>query len=346
MGKLMRYVNYRCVLAVFCLLYLVSCSGQRSAFSFVLKPVSRVAAGSMYRYTATAFDSAGRTIRYTAVNLPSWLKFDPASHSLSGQTTIAGQYPVQIDASAGGAVVSQHFMLTVYDSETINILPLGNSITNGTDKYNSYRRQLWQLLHKGGYNFDLIGSWDRHHMGGEVPDADFDMDHDGHSGWKASDVLSPPDWDRQRGNIRDWLQEYKPDIVLLELGTNEVFQCVPVREAINTIDSLIRLLRVKSPSVKILLAQIPPLGPEWAPKKLCGNDITYGQAVTDFNNAVMELAKTTGSTASPVIIVDQFTGIDPAADLYDDIHPNEKGEKKMAERWFKALQPFLQRLQP
>ncbi|MET0391684.1 MAG: GDSL-type esterase/lipase family protein [Chitinophagaceae bacterium] len=344
MGKIKRYGTVAPVVLFLLLLQLFSCASRAQQLSFVSKSVSRVKTGAVYRYTVAAFDSAGHTIRYTGAKLPSWLKLDINSHELTGRAAKPGQYPVQVDATTRDTVISQHFMLTVYDSETVNILPIGNSITNGTGAYNSYRRHLWQLLHAGNYNFDLIGSWSQHHMGGPVPDPDFDMDHEGHSGWKASDVLQPPDWDRHRGNLSDWLQQYRPDIVLLELGTNEVFQCMPAPEAINNLDTIIQMLRVNNPSVKILLAQIPPLGREWAPKKLCGNDIAYEQAVTDFNRAIAVFAKRTGTAASPVILVDQFTGVDPAADMYDDIHPNEAGEKKMAKRWFAALQPFLKKL--
>ncbi|MEI9944991.1 MAG: SGNH/GDSL hydrolase family protein [Chitinophagaceae bacterium] len=235
-------------------------------------------------------------------------------------------------------------MLTVYDKKTKNILPLGNSITNGTSIYNSYRRSLWQLLHNGNYNFDFIGSWDKHHMGGAVPDADFDMDHDGHSGWKAHDILQPPGWDSIRGNIDNWLEKYKPDIVLMELGTNEVFQCTPIASAMKDFSVIIDKLRRKNPSVKILLAKIPPLGAQWASKKLCGNDTSYEQSVQLFNEAIVQFAHAKTKKKSPIIIVDQFTGVNPSADMYDDIHPNTTGEIKMAERWFETMKPFLKRL--
>jgi lysophospholipase L1-like esterase len=235
-------------------------------------------------------------------------------------------------------------MLTVFNKQTMNILPLGNSLTNGSNMFNSYRRDLWQMLHKANYNFDFIGSWDKPNIGGNVPNADFDMDHDGHSGWKASDLLNQPDWDKQKGNIKDWLQTYTPDIVLLEFGTNEVFQCVTNRDAINNIDTVIQLLREKNKSVKILLAQIPPLGAGWANKKLCNNDIEYAKAVIEFNKAILQYGKAKNSTASPIIIVDQFTGVNPAVDMYDDIHPNAIGEKKMARKWFAAIKKYLRKL--
>jgi lysophospholipase L1-like esterase len=107
---------------------------------------------------------------------------------------------------------------------------------------------------------------------------------------------------------------------------------------------ILNKLRKKNSLVKILLAQIPPLGKEWAPKKLCGTDTNYEQAVILFNNAILHFGHTKTTSLSPVIIVDQFTGVDPAIDMYDDIHPNATGEKKMAERWHEALKPFLKKL--
>ena len=108
--------------------------------------------------------------------------------------------------------------------------------------------------------------------------------------------------------------------------------------------TIINKLRKRNPSVKILLAQIPPLGQQWAPKKLCGTDTAYDKALINFNKAVLEFARKNNTAASPVIVVDQFTGVDPATDMYDDIHPNDKGEMKMAERWYRALKPLLTKL--
>ena len=306
--------------------------------------VNRVAVNEKYTYNIAVIDSSEKTIQFSCLNLPSWLSFDTKNNILSGISKKTGQYAIQITASNGDTTLHQNFMLTVFNKQTMNILPLGNSLTNGSNMFNSYRRDLWQMLHKANYNFDFIGSWDKPNIGGNVPNADFDMDHDGHSGWKASDLLNQPDWDKQRGNIRDWLLTYTPDIALLEFGTNEVFQCVTNRDAINNIDTVIQLLREKNKSVKIFLAQIPPLGAAWADKKLCNNDIEYAKAVIEFNKAILQYGKAKSSTASPIIIVDQFSGVNPAVDMYDDIHPNIIGEKKMAGKWFAAIKKHLRKL--
>jgi acyl-CoA thioesterase I len=342
MGKLGHKRKY--LLVILILSYSFPLCGYAQKFSFISNPVNRIAAGANYKYTFAAFDSMGRTINFTCINLPSWIKYNKETNTLSGFAKKTGQYLIQIDATKADTIIKQHFMLTVYNKQTVNILPLGNSITNGTSIYNSYRRSLWQMLHKKNYNFDFIGSWDKHHMGGEVPNPDFDMDHDGHSGWTAHHILEPPDWDKQRGNIDLWLHLYKPDIVLIELGTNDVFQCVNAASSIKDLSMIIDKLRKKNALVKILLAQIPPLGEQWAPKKLCGTDTAYEQAIKIFNKEVVHFAGRKTNAQSPVIIVDQFTGINPATDMYDDIHPNAKGEMLMAERWYKGMKPFLTKL--
>ena len=344
MDAMIRYTKYLLITAlVFLQLTNAFVSNAQKVF-FTSTIVNRVAVNEKYTYSVAVIDSSAKSIQFSCNNLPSWLSFDTKNNILSGIAKKTGQYAIQITASNGDTTLRQNFMLTVFNKQTMNILPLGNSLTNGSNMFNSYRRDLWQMLHKANYNFDFIGSWDKPNIGGNVPNADFDMDHDGHSGWKASDLLNQPDWDKQKGNIKDWLQTYTPDIVLLEFGTNEVFQCVTNRDAINNIDTVIQLLRDKNKSVKIFLAQIPPLGAAWADKKLCNNDIEYAKAVIEFNKAILQYGKAKSSTASPIIIVDQFTGVNPAVDMYDDIHPNAIGEKKMARKWFAAIKKYLRKL--
>jgi len=329
----------------FLLLFLTfSFISNAQKISFTTKGINRVQEGETYRYAFLAVDSAGGKITYSCDILPYWITFDNTKNSIFSIANKPGQYAIQLSAANADTVIKQNFMLTVYNKQTVNILPLGNSITNGTSVYNSYRRSLWQMLHKAKYNFDFVGSWDKQHNGSAYPNPDFDLDHDGHSGWTAHHLLEPPDWDEQRGNLDQWLKSYRPDIVLMELGTNEVFQCTSAAAAMNDLSTIIDKLRLNNASVRILLAQIPPLGKKWAPQKLCSNDISYEQSVKLFNEAVFTFAKSKTTAQSPVIIVDQFTGINPDTDMYDDIHPNAIGEKKMAERWFKAMKPYLKKL--
>ena len=311
---------------------------------FISLAEHRVKLNAEYTYYMMAGDSAARPLSFSVKMIPGWLRYDPVKKIISGKAVKAGQYPVQLSVTNQHCVTEQDFMLTVYDEKTVNILCLGNSITNGTNKYNSYRRELWQMLHNADYNFDFIGSWDKHSMGGDTPNPDFDMDHEGHSGWRFDDIFHPPSWDSARGNIHEWLKIYKPGIVLLELGTNDVFQCRTVNDMLKDLQTLVKVLREKNDRVKIFLAQIPPLGKQWAQKKLCGDSTGYDHAIRNLNKAFASFAKTNSVKRSPVLLVDQYNGINTDTEMYDDIHPNEAGEKKMAEKWFNAMHGFLNKL--
>ena len=74
------------------------------------------------------------------------------------------------------------------------------------------------------------------------------------------------------------------------------------------------------------------------PQKYEGMEETSAaDLVKMLNDAIPQLAKDLSTKESPIIIVDQFSDFDAAADTYDGVHPNESGEKKMAQVWFDAI---------
>ncbi|CAN5190994.1 hypothetical protein BH11BAC6_BH11BAC6_14710 [soil metagenome] len=327
------------------LLLFINAYAQPGKIDFTTKEKTRAAVNENYYYRFKAKNSANDPITYTVKKNPEWLSYNEGSQSFSGKTTKAGQYLVQLLAATKTDTAFQNFMITVYDAQTTNMLCLGNSITNGTSTFNSYRRDLWQMLHAGNYNFDFVGSWSKHHMGGDVPDPDFDIDHDGHSGWNAAGIFTPPSWDSARGNLPLWLQTYTPDIVLVELGTNDVFQCRKATDVINDLSKAVDLFRKKNKDVKIFVAQIPPLGAQWSDKKLCGDSVDYATRINELNKSISSFAAVKNTKQSLVATVDQFSGVEPSTDMYDDIHPNDKGEKAMAARWFNAIHSYIKKLQ-
>ncbi len=321
-----------------------ACFAQKDTLYFSVNENSRVELHSMYRYECKVVSPVRTNLSFWTGKLPGWLHFDKSTHLISGFADKAGQYPVQLYVTNGKDTIHQFFMLTVFDRHTVNILPLGNSITNGTSVYNSYRRYLWFLLHKGNYNFDFIGSSTKQWMGKRMPDEDFDMEHEGHSGWTTGNIINPPEWDNSSGKLQNWLKNYKPDLVLLELGTNDIFQCVHIDSAIAHLNTIVNVLRQKNKYVVIFIAQVPPLGKQWESQMLCGTNRPYGQILRDFNNRVSLFAKSIHTKQSPVIPVDQYSGVNTATDLYDDIHPNTKGEKEMAQRWFQVMTVYLRKI--
>jgi uncharacterized repeat protein (TIGR01451 family) len=130
---------------------------------------------------------------------------------------------------------------------TVRILLLGDSITRGTNTYPSYRHPLWIKLVGSGRDFDFVGSQNSIGDGNPVfPDykgQSFDSDHEGHSGWRADEIVA---------GLPKWLESYTPDIVLLHIGTNDVFDDQSTQSTVNEIMQIIDVLRADNPSVKIL----------------------------------------------------------------------------------------------
>jgi lysophospholipase L1-like esterase len=197
------------------------------------------------------------------------------------------------------------------------IMPLGDSITQGDRRHNSYRRELWRRLAAEGVAADFVGSSRRNRRGGP-PDRDFDTDHEGHWGWRADEVL---------GRLDGWAAEAKPDVVLLHLGSNDLGQGQDAAETAGEIRDIVAVLRRHRPGVAVLVAKIIPASGMEA-------------RVAAFNRELDALAGL-DEPAARVILVDQFSGFDAARMTYDGAHPNEEGERHLAGRWLEALRQVL-----
>lgn len=198
-------------------------------------------------------------------------------------------------------------------TQTVRIMPLGDSITEGIDGHPSYRRALWHSLQQGGYNVDFVGN--TNNLNSELND--FDLDHEGHSGWEAGEI------DR---DLNQWLTTINPDIVMLHVGTNDLTNGQDDASTLQEISSIINKLRVKNSSVVILLAKIIPMR-------------HYDTAT--FNSQIDQFVADRNSEQSPIVVVDQYTGYDAELDSFDNYHPNASGEEKIARKWMTALQSFL-----
>jgi|WetSurMetagenome_2_1015567.scaffolds.fasta_scaffold00856_10 acyl-CoA thioesterase I len=205
--------------------------------------------------------------------------------------------------------------LSANRNSTLRVLPLGDSITSGDTAHDSYRRPLWKLLDSAGYQVDFIGST-KMNAGGPPPDTDFDRDNEGHYGWRADQIAE---------SLPGWLKLYTPDVVLMHIGTNDIAQGKTVGQTVAEIETIIGEARDSNPKVVILLALIIPN--------------PFG--VDSLNAALPVLADSLSTGLSPVNIVDQNFGFDPIVDSYDGAHPNADGERKMAGKWYGALEPFL-----
>ncbi len=219
---------------------------------------------------------------------------------------------------------------------------MGDSITDGDGKHDSYRRHLWHLLKDAGYKVEFLGS---RHLNGyynaQPPNPDFDMDHEGHSGWTTRNFLSELSGSNEgRGRLGDWLSTHTPDIVLLHIGTNDILTCEDTAGIVARIKKMADVTHTMIPSSTILISTLIPLGNARSlgfDDKYCGGREGLNTAVNELNDGLEAvLAK-----VEQVRIVGANRRIDPTSDLYDGIHPNASGERKIAEAWFVALNALL-----
>jgi lysophospholipase L1-like esterase len=210
----------------------------------------------------------------------------------------------------------------------VKIMPLGDSITAGPG---CWRAILWHDLQTNGYtNIDFVGS---------VPDGGcnygytYDGDNEGHGGYSATGIAS-------QNQLPAWLAAANPDIVLMHLGTNDMWGgSIPVSSVLAAYTTLVGQMRANNPNMKILVAQIIPMNPPSCP--------TCAAEAQSLDQAIPGWAAGLTTAQSPIIVVDQWTGFDDATDTVGDgVHPNDAGFAKMAARWYPPLAQVLSGIIP
>src|SRR5689334_1234848 len=190
------------------------------------------------------------------------------------------------------------------------IMPLGDSITDGTQVPGGYRIGLWQRFGSAGYRVDFVGS----QFNG--PSSLGDHDHEGHPGWRIDQIDA---------NIVGWLTTYQPHSVLLHIGTNDILQNFNVSGAPGRLSTLIDHITATVPTAEVFVAQIIPLA-----------NASQENAVRTFNAAIPGIVQGKVAAGKHVHLVDMHSAL-TAADLTDGIHPTANGYDKMAAVWYTAL---------
>lgn len=211
-------------------------------------------------------------------------------------------------------------------SATIKILPLGDSITCASKYKVSYRYPLWKHLVDAGKQVEFVGSQFRKGNGGRdwmpYKGQHFPARNEGHSGWRADQILKG--LENGEAGMDRWIKGYIPDIALIHLGTNDVYQSQSAESTRDDIEQIISKLRARAPKIKIVVAKIIPM--------------RMNNGVPHLNQLLARLVSKLTTANSPVVSVDMYSGFSIHTDMQKDkIHPNAKGEEKMAKRWFDVL---------
>ncbi|MFZ0454446.1 MAG: SGNH/GDSL hydrolase family protein [Ignavibacteriaceae bacterium] len=235
-------------------------------------------------------------------------------------------------------------------SQSIRILPLGDSITKDSFRDNSrpdsvltgYRQPLWIMLKSAGYSVDFIGNDSSGY--GAVPK--FDPDNAGFGGYTAKQILNLLETGYgakdQVITPGPYLNYYPADIILLHIGTNELDTSVSdVEKILNYIDYF---QDSTNTTIWVVLAEII-------------NEAPYSLTTTIFNNNLEKMAKKRIEEGDKIKIVDMEKDagmnykIDTTApyskgDMYDKLHPNKSGYRKMAALFYDSLSALINQITP
>jgi Ca2+-binding RTX toxin-like protein len=195
------------------------------------------------------------------------------------------------------------------------IMPLGDSITKGKHAVDptpgAYRIQLWSNFVADGLRIDFVGSESN------GPSSLGDKDNEGHPGWRIDDIAGLVD-----GGL---LNTYKPEVVLLMIGTNDIRNSL--NEMYADLSNLIDKISQHSPNTQILVSSVAPRDPsdKFANKTKESNALIPGLVEDKVaQGKKVDFVKAGGSLNSKDLVSDGF-------------HPNAQGYNKIGNAWYDAL---------
>ena len=216
----------------------------------------------------------------------------------------------------------------------IKIMPLGDSITKGTDHSEDsdrtgYRRKLYLDLLHSGQNINFVGSQER-----GTPE-DFDKEHEGHGSFRAkfSDTsLSLVD------NVMNYLDQFDPDIILLHIGTNDIGNGEDAEQVKNEINEVLDNIdlweQVNSKQIVVFLAQII---------KIISTG-TEADRIIELNAKLDTLANQRIINGDQIVLVNLESALNYVDDMGDGYHPNNLGYEKLARVWYSSLMDYFPKL--
>jgi acyl-CoA thioesterase-1 len=126
----------------------------------------------------------------------------------------------------------------------------------------------------------------------------------------------------------DWLLQQRLDVVVVETGANDGLRGVPVTTMRDNLQAIISRIRAAQPSATIALVQMEALP-------------NMGKTYTEsFHATFPELVRKNPGVVLIPFLLDGVAG-DRDLNQGDGIHPNEEGERIVAENVWKALKPLL-----
>ncbi len=189
---------------------------------------------------------------------------------------------------------------------------MGDSITSG---FNSspgwgYRGPLWNKFHERGLSIDYVGQYR------DGPSSFLDPDHQGGLGQTT---------DGQIGLAPDLMKRYKPDVVLLMTGSNDISETGDSPAQLRSeMRQLLDTIAANRPNAKIFVSTLTPLASDQP-----GSDL-----IPAANRAIKAAVADAARKGQNVELVQPKLSL---SDLVDGVHLNAGGHAKLAQAWYSAV---------
>lgn len=202
----------------------------------------------------------------------------------------------------------------------LRIMPLGSSSTVGTGSLATagFRGPLQTLLGGDHIAFDMVGS---QHSG---PPSLPDRDHEGHAGWTMR---------RMQPFITGWVARQHPDVILLQVGTNDLLTGASATITAQRLDTMLSTISAAASHVYVIVAGV------WAPLP------AHALARAQFARLASSVVSLHRAAGQPTAFVDTSTLL-TSTDLFDGLHPNAVGYRKIAGMWERAIRSYLTGREP
>ncbi|WP_459799845.1 FG-GAP-like repeat-containing protein [Herbidospora sp. RD11066] len=202
---------------------------------------------------------------------------------------------------------------------SLRIMPMGDSITvgyGGTGKdvgYVGYRQQLLKQLRADGHSVDLVGS--QSSGAGLIADTG----HEGHGGWRI---------DQLDAIATCTIKRYRPNVVLLHIGTNDMNRNRDIENAHLRLGGLIRKITDAAPETTVLVTGI-----------VTSLDAAINARIGYYNARIQGVVDNLVDEGKRVRVLSM--GSITQADLVDKLHPGQAGYDKMGDRFYSAINRAL-----
>jgi lysophospholipase L1-like esterase len=202
------------------------------------------------------------------------------------------------------------------DQAPVRILCIGDSITKGGG-------------FPGGYRWPLQA-----HLRDAVWEQPF---HEGHSGFRIQMIRDGAKTENSENSpLPETLERHRPDLVLLLIGTNDMYVGDPVECAALT-EELMDLILQSATEPALLVGGIMPILPGLKPwGTLVPDDIT--DRVNAYNALLREATARRAAEGFACAYADHTpAGQAPDTHVEDGVHLTEAGTRRLAASWFAKL---------